>query len=145
MRIDFLEPVKIKDGDFARNMRLLNIASWVQRMRYTHVAYGGPSGDATVVPIKLDDDFTLAGAPLPAENGFAAIYPDRKGANAFVVRRFEGRLGGTQVAPGVSVIGQKNGDTILMLVPITEATEIRAGDYLDIDLFIMPYGGGTQD
>ena len=145
MRVDFVDSIRIKDGDFARNLRLLNIASWVQRMRYTHAAYGGPTGDATVVPIKLDDDFTVAGAPLPAENGFAAIYPDKKGANAFVVRRFEGRLGGEPAAPGVSVIGQKNGDTILMLVPLTKASQIKSGDYLDIDLFIMPYGGGVQD
>jgi len=145
MRIDFLEAIKINDGDIARNVRLLNIASWVQRMRYTHVAHGGPTGDPEVVPIKLNDDFTLAGAPLPAENGFATIYPDKMGANAFIVRRFAGKIGGEAVSPGVSVIGQKNGDTVLMLVPVTKSTEIKAGDFLDIDLFIMPYGGGTQD
>jgi hypothetical protein len=145
MRVDFLEDIDIKDGDLARNVRLLNIASWVQQMRYTHVAYGGPIGEPTVVPIKLNDDFTLAGAMLPTENGFAAIYPDKKGANAYIVRRFEGRISGESVAPGVSVIGQRNGDTTLMLVPVTKAKKITAGDWIDIELFIMPYGGGTQD
>ena len=145
MRIDFLDSIKIKDGDFARNVRLLNIASWVQRMRYTHFAHGGPTGEPEIVEIKLSDDFTLAGAPLPAENGFATIYPDKMGANAFIVRRFAGRIGGEAAGPGVSVIGQKNGDTVLALVPVTKSAEIKPGDYLDIDLFIMPYGGGTQD
>lgn len=145
MRVDFLDDIDIKDGDFARNVRLLNIASWVQQMRYTHVAYGGPTGEPIVVPIKLNDDFTLAGAPLPTENGFATIYPDKKGANAYIVRRFEGRISGESVAPGVSVIGQQNGDTILMLVPVTKAKKITSGDWIDIELFIMPYGGGTQD
>ena len=145
MRVDILEDIPIRDGDLARNVRLLNIASWVQRMRYTHVAYGGASGEPTVVPIKLDDGFTLAGAPLPAANGFATIYPDKRGANAYIVRRFEGKIGGQDARLGVSVIGQKDGNTILMLVPVTSATRFEAGDYLEIDLFIMPYGGGTQD
>lgn len=145
MRIDFLSDIKISDGDFARNMRLLNIASWVQQMRYTHVAYGGPESVPTVVALDLNDTFPVAGAPLPAENGFATIYPDEKGANAYIVRRFEGKIGGEAVAPGVSVFAQKNGDTILMLVPVTDASEVKAGDYIETDLFIMPYGGGTQD
>lgn len=145
MRVDFVKSIAVKDGDFARNLRLLNIASWVQRLRYTTAAYGGPADDPVVTPIRLHDGFTLAGAPLPSENGFATIYPDKRGANAFVVRRFDGRLDGRGVAPGVSVIGQKNGDTILMLVPITEARKIEPGDYLEIDLFLMPYGGGTQN
>ena len=144
MRVDFLDDIKIKDGDFARNMRLLNIASWVQRMRYTHVAYGGPTGEATVTPVKLNDDFTLAGAAL-TENGFAAVYPDKHGANAYVVRKFSGKIGGEAVAPGVSLLGNKNGNTTLMLVPITKAKQIKAGDYIEADLFIMPYGGGTED
>lgn len=145
MRIDFLQDIDILNGDFARNMRLLNISSWVQQLRYTTVAYGGPTGDPAITPIKLNDDFTLAGAPLPLENGFATIYPEKRGANAFVVRRFEGSIDGKSVSPGVSVIGQENGDTVLMLVPITEAKSVRAGDYIEADLFIMPYGGGTQD
>jgi len=167
MRVDFLDDIPVYDGDFARNVRLLNIATWVQRLRYTTVAYGGPSGDAQVHTIKLNDDFTLAGVQLPSENGFATIYPDKHGANAFIVRSFDGQIGGQAVTPGVSVIGQKDADTILMLVPVpapspshVDGTDtssslspgeragvrgIKAGDWLEIDLFIMPYGGGTQD
>ncbi|MCL5105297.1 MAG: hypothetical protein M1133_14470 [Armatimonadetes bacterium] len=152
LRIEFLDTIKVKDGDFARNMRLLSIASWVQGMQYTTVAYGGPTGEPTVTSIKLNDDFTIAGAPIPRENAFATIYPDQKGANAFIVRRFEGKLGGEDAAPGVSVIGwntkgpmRNPGDTILMLTPVTKGSDINAGDYLDIDLILMPYGGGTQD
>jgi len=145
MRVDFLDDVDIKDGDFARNMRLLNIASWVQGMRYTHLAYGGPTGEASVVPIKLNDDFTLLGAVLPSPNGFAAIYPDVHGANAFMVSRFVGQLDGAEVLPGVSLIGQKNGDTVLMLVPITKAKTAKKDDYIEASIVLMPYGVGTQD
>lgn len=142
MRVDFLEDIVIKDADFAHNVRLLNISSWVQRLRYTHVAYGGPSGEPSIVPIGF---LALAGEPLPHENSFVTIYPNPRGANAFIVRSFEGRIGGNSVAPGVSLFGRKDSDTVLMLVPVTGAKEIKAGDYLDINLFLMPYGGGTED
>lgn len=145
MRVDFLKDISVKDGDLARNVRLLNIASWVQGMRYTELAYGGPSGDPTVVPIKLNEGFTAAGAALPAGDGFATVYPDKKGANAYIVRRFDGRIGGQPVFPGLSLIGQKDGNTILMLVPVTKAKEIKAGDWIETDLFLMPYGGDTED
>jgi hypothetical protein len=145
MRIDFLKDINIKDGDMARNLRLINIASWVQGMRYTQLAYGGPTGEPKIVSIKLDDDFTARGAALPMENGFATAYPDKQGANAYIVRRFSGKICGEAVSPGVSLIGQKDGNTTLMLVPITKAKEIKAGDFLDIDLFLMPYGGDNQD
>lgn len=145
LRIDFLDKIAIKDGNVNENVRLLKIATWVQGMRYTSVAYGGPTGDATVVPIRLNDGFTVNAAPLPKENGWAAVYPDKRGANAYIVRRFEGKIGGESVAPGVSLVGKPDGNTNFFLVPITKAKEIAPGDYLDVDLVLMPYGGGTQD
>jgi hypothetical protein len=145
LRVDFLDTIAPKDGNIAENVRLLMIASWVQGMRYTNVAFGGPTGNATVTPIKLNDLFTVNAAPIPAENGWAAAYPDVRGANAYIVRRFEGKIAGKPVKPGVSLIGKKDGNTELYLVPIADAKEIVAGDYLDIDLILMPYGGGTQD
>lgn len=151
MRVDFLEDINIKDGDLARNVRLLNAATWVQGMRYKNVAYGGPEGEPTIVPIKLNDDFTIAGAPLPAQNGYVTICPDQRGANAFIVRNCSGKIGGKPAGLGISVIGWEKegefrnpGDTILMLVPATDAKEIKAGDFIETDLFLMPYGGGTQ-
>lgn len=145
LHVDFLDRLELRDGNLSENMRLLKIASWVQGMRYTHVAYGGAAGDCKIVPIRLNDDFTVNAAPLPKENGWAAVYPDKRGANAYIVRRFEGRISGKSVAPGVSLIGRNDGNTELYLVPITDAREINAGDYIDADLVLMPYGGGTQD
>jgi len=145
LRVDFLDKLALKGDNLSESLRLLKIASWVQGMRYTNVAYGGPTGDATVVPIRLNDDFTIDAAPLPAQNGWAAVYPDKRGANSYMVRRFDGKIGGESVTPGASLIGRKDGNTELYLVPITKATEIGAGDYLDIDLVLMPYGGGVED
>ena len=144
MRVDFLEDLEIENSDFGRHVRLLNIATWVQHMRYTHLAFGGSSGEPTIMQIKLNDGFTACGNPIPI-NGFAAVYPDKRGANAYIIRRFDGSIGGKPVSAGVSLEGLKNGDTTLMLVPVPQEKQIKAGDYLDIDLFIMPYGGGTQD
>ena len=145
MRVDFLGDIKLKDDDPGKYVRFLNIASWVQRMRYTHVALGGPTGDPEIVPIRLTDDYSVIAAPLPTENGFATVYPDKAGANAYIVHRFEGKIGGEPAGPGVTVYGQKDGNTVLSLVPVNKAKEIKAGDFIEADLFIMPYGGGTQD
>lgn len=145
LRAEFLDTVAIKDGKIGENVRLLKIASWVQGMRYTNVAYGGPTGDPTVVPIRLNDDFTVNAAPIPNENGWAAVYPDKRGANSYIVRKFEGKIGGETVAPGVSLIGKPDGNTELYLVPVTKAKAISAGDYIDVDLMLMPYEGDTED
>jgi len=151
LRVDFVGDISIKDGDLARNVRILNAATWVQGMRYTHVAYGGAAGDPTVVPIDFNDDFTIAGTPLPNPNGFVVIYPDSRGANAFIVRNSKGKIDGRNASLGFSVLGWNSqgpfhspGDTILMLVPVTGAKKIRAGDYIEADLFLIPYGGGTE-
>lgn len=145
LRVDFLDNLTLKDGNIGESVRLLKVASWVQGMRYTTVAFGGPTGEPTITPIHLNDQFSVNAAPIPAENGWAVVYPDERGANSYIVRRFEGKIGGESVTPGVSLIGRPDGNTELYLVPVTKAKSIGAGDYLDMDLILMPYGGGTQD
>ena len=43
------------------------------------------------------------------------------------------------------MLGETNGNCTLMLVPVTKSTQVVAGDYIETDMFIMPYGGGGQD
>jgi hypothetical protein len=126
-------------------MRIFNIATWVQQLRYKTVACGGPQGTPLIKDIALNNSFTLSGAKIPAVGGYAVIYPEQRGANAYVLRNFKGRIGGKSVEPGVSIVGEKKGDCTLMLVPVTKSTQIIAGDYIETDMFIMPYGGGSQD
>lgn len=145
MRIDFLGDISLRDGSISGSMRLLNIASWVQRMRYKNVAYGGPTGEADVVSIRLDDTLSVNAAPIPANNGWATVYPDKRGANAFIVRSFRGMIGGKPVSPGVSLLGKKDGNTELFLVPIADAKEIKKGDYIHADIVLMPYGSEGAD
>ena len=153
LRIDFLKDIGVYEGDLARNMLLVNAASWVQGMRYTQAAVGGPTGEPQVFDIQFNDMPTTAAEPIPCPNGYAVIYPDKRVRNAFVVRRFSGRLDGQLVQPGMSVVGygssgprRKRGDTVLSLSPVTAARLARAGDWIESDLFLMPYGGpASQD
>ena len=145
LRVEFLDTINLKDSSISGSMRLINIASWVQRMRYEKVAYGGPTGEATVVSIRLDDTLSVDAAPIPANNGWAAVYPDKRGANAFIVRSFRGAIGGKPVNPGISLLGKKDGNTELFLVPISDAKEIKKGDWIEADIVLMPYGSEGAD
>lgn len=148
LRVDFLKDVGVYEDDPARNVLLLNAASWVQGMRYDKAAVGGPTGEPRVFDIRMDGTPTTAAEPIPSPNGYMVVYPHRQGANAFVVRNFSGKLSGKPVRPGMTVVGygargpmRKPGDTVLSLAPATEAKRIRAGDWIEADLFLMPYGG----
>jgi len=145
IRIDFKDGIKIAGGDMSRNLRIFNIATWVQQLRYKTVACGGPQGSPLIKDITLDNNFTLSGAKIPSVGGYAVIYPEQRGANAYILRDFKGRIGGKSIEPGVSILGEKSKDCTLMLVPVTKSTQIIAGDYIETDIFIMPYGGGNQD
>jgi hypothetical protein len=114
-------------------------------MRYKSIAYGGPTGEATVVPIQLNDGLSVDAAPLPDKNGWAAVYPDQRGANSFIIRNFRGSIGGKPVKPGVSLLGKNNGDTEFFLVPISDAKQIKKGDWIEADIALMPYGSSDAD
>jgi hypothetical protein len=138
MKVDILGDIKITN--MAEDFRLLNIATWVQQLRYKSIAYTGEGGKVVESPINLDDSFTVSGAPLEGDYPYAGVYPYKSGNNSYIVRRFEGTIGGKVVKPAVSLWGDKKGDTILMLVPSAKSGKLVKGDYFDIDLFIQPYG-----
>lgn len=145
IRIDFKDKIKISQGDLSKYLRILNIATNVQELRYKTVACGGPTGDPLVKDIIFNNDFTISGSPVPAVGGYAAVYPEQRGANSFVLRNFNGRIGGKSIQPGVSMLGEANENCTLMLVPAGKYEDIEDGDWIETDLFIMPYGGGNQD
>jgi len=138
LRYEAVEPVTVTDA--RRNFRLLNISSEVQRLRHKEAMYLGHDGEAATVRVRSDGKFTLEGVPLADEYPFAAIYGDRRGGNAYVVRRFSSSIGGQAIGPAVSLFGTKKGDTVLMLVPDADEIEMQPGDYFDIELFIIPFG-----
>jgi len=137
MRVDFKGPLTIANA--RENLRLLNIATWVQRIRYQQVAWSEANGTKTR-PIAFDGSFTLCGEPLPGPASWAAIYAAPQGNNAFVLRRWQARLGGREVGPAVSVQGDAEQNTILMLVPEAGDLQVKPGDFIEAEIMIMPYG-----
>ena len=143
LRYDFTGPFTIVNA--REHLRLLNITTAIQSLRYQRVAWSGAAGVQTR-PLPPSDGFTLAGEPLAGEAPFAALYACPHGNNAYVVRRFAARLGGKEgIRPAVSVYAGKDGNAILMLVPDLGRVSIRPGDYVEADLMLMPYGTERDD
>ncbi|MEA3226853.1 MAG: hypothetical protein U9Q07_12960, partial [Planctomycetota bacterium] len=130
VRYEVPQPITI---DRAReNFRLLTVATWVQRLRYTHFAASGTSD------IELsfgENHFGVLGYSLPSPPCFAALYGESKGSNAILLRSWSAPF-----EPAASVLCQKNGDTRLMLVPDTDKLTLEPGDTIEFDAAFLPYG-----
>jgi len=135
VRYEAIEPVTVTNAK--EDFRLLTVASWVQRLRYKRFAATG------VEDRDLDfakDHFAVRGVRLPTENAFAAVYGERKGSNAFIVRSWSANVGGAKIGPAVSVWCEKSGDTRLLLVPDVDELSLRRGDTIAFDAFWLAYG-----
>ena len=80
LRYEALAPLRIENA--RENFRLLTVASWVQRLRYSHFAATGHA------PTRLTFDrehFAVRGVPLPRPSSYLALYGERKGSNAIVL------------------------------------------------------------
>ncbi len=139
VRYEVLEPLTIKSAK--ESFRLLTAASWVQRLRYTHFAATG--ADDRKLTFQRDH-FAVRGVPLPTGGSFMALYGERKGSNAIVLRSWSARAGGRRIGPAASVWCKKTGDTRLLLVPDVEELTLRAGDVIEFDACWMPYGDVTS-
>jgi hypothetical protein len=133
VRYEALKPVTLSEA--GGNLRLLTCASWVQRMRYNHMAATG------MAPQRLtfdEDGYAVLGHPLPHENSFAAVYGEPKGSNAFVLRRWETSV--SDLGPAVSLWRETSGDTRLLLTVDKDEVTLQPGDFVEFDAVIMPYG-----
>ncbi|MFQ3548968.1 MAG: hypothetical protein SNJ70_04395 [Armatimonadota bacterium] len=144
MRIDFLDDVKFKNNDIATNMIILAIDSIYQNLNYTQFAYGTAGGRNVKNAIKFNDKYTIKNTRLPNENAYAAIFSDIRGNNSFIIRKFEGKIDGKNVDPAISLLGTKERNSVLMLVPQTRAQSAKKGDFIIADLIIMPYTEGKD-
>jgi hypothetical protein len=130
VRYTTLEPLKIENA--RENFRLMTAATWVQRLRYTHFKASGH------VAQKLSydsDSFPVRGVPLRSEASYAAVYGEEKGSNAFVLRNWHGA-----VDPAASVWCGRNGDSRLLLVPDSDTIDLQAGESIEFNAIILPYG-----
>lgn len=130
VRYEALEPVAVENA--RENFRLLTVASWVQSLRYTHMAATGLEDTALTFD---SDHFAVRGHPLPAKNAFMAVYGEPKGSNAIILRSWDASFG-----PAASLWCEKKGDTRLLLVPDTDTVRLEKGDTIEFEAFWMPYG-----
>ena len=138
LRIDVLRPVRIES--LGTDLRLLDITSRIQRLRYKHAAWQSGPDQVAVRDLAEQDAMPAAGEPLAGECPWATVYGERKGCNSFVVRRFESRLGGEERGPAVCVQTHQSGDMNLALTPEGASADLEPGDFVEAELYIMPYG-----
>ncbi|MFO7974496.1 MAG: hypothetical protein R6V12_07670 [Candidatus Hydrogenedentota bacterium] len=130
VRYEALEPVVVENA--RENFRLLTVASWVQSLRYTHVAATGLED----TPLTFENDhFAVRGHALPPKHAFMAVYGEPKGSNAIILRTWHAPFD-----PAVSLWCEKNGNTRLLLVPDADTMRLEKGDTLEFEAFWMPYG-----
>ena len=130
VRYEVLAPLTIRNAP--EQFRLVSASSQVQRLRYTHfAASGGP-----VRELEFARNHTaVRGQPLPRRDGFAALFGEKKGSNAILLRSWSAGFD-----PAVTVHCETNLNTRLSLVPAMETLNLRAGDVIEFDAVFMPYG-----
>ncbi len=141
VRYEALAPLTVTNA--RENFRLLTVSSHVQSLHYTHAAATG----LAETPLDLSrNGFSVTGHPLPRQNSFCAIYGDKKGSNAIVIRDWHRGVG-----PAVSVLTQmqerrRGGQTTMQantrMLLVADADEVRleAGEVIEFDAFWLPYG-----
>ena len=130
VRYEILEPIVVRQAK--ENFRLLTIASWVQKLRYTHFAAAGIPDRRLAFDA---DHFDILGQSIPQSNSFLALYGESKGSNAIMLRSWSAPF-----KPAGSVWCEKNGDTRLLLVPDCDDLVLEPGDAIELDAIFLPYG-----
>ena len=144
MRMNVREPVEL-DGPSAHNLRFLNAGAYIVRTVWPQVAYTNADGETAVVDVPADNTWTLEGEPLGPEYPFCAAYPHSHGNMAFFIRQFEGRLGGEDVPQfGLSVFGDERWTEMFLTAP-GSIDRLEAGDWIEAQFFVMPYGHAQVD
>ncbi len=144
MRHQVLRDISIEGGS-AHDLRFLNAGAYIVHTQWPHVSYTSSTGETARVEVPANDSWTLEAAPLGTEIPMIAAYSHKNGNMAFVVQNFAGRLGGQDVPMfGASVFGGTQWTDVFLTAP-TPLTQLKAGDYVDATLFVMPYGHADVD
>lgn len=145
LRYDVLKPIRIL-GDPRRNLRFVLANTDITRNHYQKVAYLDKDGKVSEVALEYNDSWVLEGVSLGTEYPFVCMYASDKSNNAFIVRRYEGRIGGKPLEHlGTSAIGYKSRIAEQFLTVSTPEDTLLPGDYLDMDVILMPYGFDWDD
>ena len=150
LRVDFRGELAIPRP--AENLFLLSLDTTTQGLRYATLGYWDQDGRLAQCPADPSGSLPV-GAPLAREAPFIGLYgctPEsgQRGNNAIMVRRHAGRMHGADIGPlAVSARAQPGGNLLLGLTLPGEVARFGPGDFLDLDLVVMPYGtvhGGPE-
>lgn len=138
--------IDVTDGPIAidslrTDFRILDITSRIQALRYTHGAYGAEQPES-IVPLE-GEGLLVAGVPLRGAFPWATLWGDPSGANTFVVQRVVANIGGREYGPAAVIERLADGNSQLALTLDGDAVTLRRGDWVEADLYIMPYGDET--
>lgn len=147
LRYDWEKPVQIR-GDARMDLRLLNIH---ERLRFKKLLWTGPEGKVSEAEVKDGPSFVLGAsvggeAPwLQSEPLWQAPLGEKENpkvriATVVLLRGFRAKLGGQEIgAPAVSGKVGPRGVNWWLTAP-QEKLSLQAGDYVEMDLMLMPYG-----
>jgi hypothetical protein len=127
------QPISVADAGM--DLRLLEIETKVQDLRYTHAAA------SNLDPVALSEAGVLVqGHPLPEMNAWMSLYGDPKGSNAIVLRDWLSVAPGLTLAPALTVERAEDGNTGMWIAPQAGPLDLPTGTTLRIDGFFLPYG-----
>lgn len=138
LRCEVLAPVRL--ANLATDFRLLDITSAIQRLHYKAVAWQSGPGRAEERELHAAEEVAVPGVPLGGKFPWAAVYGDKRGCNSFVVRSFRAWLGGEEHGPAVVAHTTSQGDSHLALTIAGGAADLKPGDFVEAEFYIMPYG-----
>jgi hypothetical protein len=144
LRYDVLQPVHLEDA--RHDLRLLNANTDITRNRYATIGWLDVRNRVQTDDLRYDDTWSVEGEPLGDAHPFVCLYPSEKSNNAFVVRSYQGRVAGEPLSHlALSVIGYKNGVAEQALTLPDRALTLQPGDFIGMDVILMPYGTERSD
>ncbi len=147
LRYEWEKAVEIR-GDARMDLRLLNIH---ERLRFKKLLWTGPDGKVSEAEVKDGPSFVLGAtvggeAPwLQSEPLWEAAFAEKENpkvriATVALLRDFRGKLGGQEISsPAVTGKVGPRGVNWWLTTP-KEKLSIQPGDFVEMDLMLMPYG-----
>jgi hypothetical protein len=147
LRYEGEKAVEIR-GDARMDLRLLNIH---ERLRFKKLLWTGPDGKVSEAEVKDGPSFVLGAtvggeAPwLQSEPLWEAAFAEKENpkvriATVALLRDFRGKLGGQEISsPAVTGKVGPRGVNWWLTTP-KEKLWIQPGDFVEMDLMLMPYG-----
>ncbi len=142
IRYEVKRPVTI-DGDAADNLRLVVSNTDITRNNVHTLGWTPPEGQLIEKPLPADG-WAARGEPLEGNGGFCAMYASDQGNSAFILQRFDARIGGASKSPVVSCRSYPNKVHEMFVALPGQSLQLQPGDVIEMDLILMPYGHGAS-